>query len=272
MALAFDATYYLQQNPDVAAAISRGQFTSAQQHYDLFGRFENRNPSAYFSTSFYLSEYPDVARAGVNPLTHFLTFGLKEGRIANGSTDALVDSNGNGLADEFNATAYLNAYADVKAAVAAGQTTAYKHFIEFGQFEGRTATLANGTVLTGPLGNMGAGGASFALTAGTDNLTGTAGNDTFNAFEVTSGGSTVSSLSVGDTLNGGAGNDTLNIVQTASFGTSTTSGLPLAATVSNIENVNVTTSGLVNINTTTGFLRCYGTEDRFGYWRDIDGW
>ena len=248
MALAFDATYYLQQNPDVAAAISRGQFTSAQQHYDLFGRFENRNPSAYFSTSFYLSEYPDVARAGVNPLTHFLTFGLKEGRIANGSTDALIDANGNGLADEFNATAYLSANPDVAAAVNAGQTTAYKHFIEFGQFEGRTATLTNGTVLSGPLGNTGAGGSTFSLTAGADSFTGTAGNDTFNAFDTAPNGSPISTLTVGDALNGGAGTDTLNIVQNAAFG-----GLPVGASVSNIENVNVTSAGTVAIDTTTGF-------------------
>jgi len=246
--LAFDASYYLQQNPDVAAAISRGQFTSAQQHYDLFGRFESRNPSAYFNTSFYLSEYPDVARAGVNPLTHFLTFGLKEGRIANGSTDALIDSNGNGIADEFNADAYLKAYGDVKAAVDAGQTTAYKHFIEFGQFEGRTATLTNGTTITGPLGNTGAGGSIFALTAGADSFTGTAGNDTFNAFDVSSSGSPVSTLTVGDTLNGGAGNDTLNITQAASF-----TQIPVGVSVSNIENVNVTSGGTVTINTATGF-------------------
>lgn len=38
----FDESKYLQQNPDVAAGIARGQFTSGLDHYNRFGVKENR--------------------------------------------------------------------------------------------------------------------------------------------------------------------------------------------------------------------------------------
>ena len=38
----FDELFYLGQYPDVAAAIRTGQFRSAWEHYDLYGRSENR--------------------------------------------------------------------------------------------------------------------------------------------------------------------------------------------------------------------------------------
>lgn len=34
---------YLKANPDVAAAVQRGEFANAKQHYDMFGRDEGRN-------------------------------------------------------------------------------------------------------------------------------------------------------------------------------------------------------------------------------------
>ena len=38
----FDEAAYLAANPDVAAAVSQGLLSSAQQHYEQFGRFEGR--------------------------------------------------------------------------------------------------------------------------------------------------------------------------------------------------------------------------------------
>ncbi len=104
--IAFDEAFYLSQNPDVAAAVSRGIFTSGAQHFEEFGRFEFRDPSAFFDTSFYLGQYPDVAAAGVNPLQHFIEFGAKEGRFANEATATIVDIDSNGSANEFNESAY----------------------------------------------------------------------------------------------------------------------------------------------------------------------
>lgn len=247
--ISFDEQFYLQSNPDVAAAVSRGLVASGQAHFNNFGRFEARNPNAFFNTSFYLSQYPDVARAGVNPLTHFLTFGVNEARATNSTQLAAFDSDGNGFANEFNATAYLNANTDVAAAVRAGTfTSAYQHFIQFGQFEGRAATLANGTVVTGPFGNTGTGGSTLNLTAGIDTLVGTAGNDTFNATE-TSASTPAATLSALDSIDGGAGVDTLRVVQQAAIDTTAVAGL----SIKNVENIQLTSAAGVTTNT-TGFV------------------
>lgn len=42
----FDEASYLATNPDVAAALARGHFKSAQHHYEQYGRFEGRKLSA----------------------------------------------------------------------------------------------------------------------------------------------------------------------------------------------------------------------------------
>ena len=251
--LNFDESFYLSQNPDVAAAISRGIFTSGAQHYQLNGRFEGRNPNAFFNTSFYLGQYPDVAKAGINPLTHFLTSGAAEGRFANATEKAAIDLNGNGGADDFNEAAYRAQYSDVDAAIKAGTfKNGYQHFVQFGQFEARTATLANGTTITGPFSNTGAAanaGTTFNLTANVDTLTGTANNDVFNA---TIGGTTPT-LNSFDNIQGGTGTDTLNIVDTSAANFA----LPASLTIAGIENVNVSRSatgtgtGAVTITDTT---------------------
>jgi len=219
MAIAFDSTYYLQQNPDVAAAISRGLIASAEAHYNEFGRFEGRDPNAFFDTSFYLSQYPDVAAAGVNPFQHFLTFGASEDRFSNATAASLIDSDGNGIANEFDNDAYLAANPDVAAAVEAGVfKDGYQHFAQFGQFEVRSgAQTVSGVALEGSLPTSGL----LALTAGDDALNGTSSNDVFTGTGAT--------LSSNDVINGGAGNDTL-IVRTAITGS-------VAPTLRGVENV-----------------------------------
>ena len=48
----FNEQQYMDQNPDVAQAIQRGDFTSAQQHYDTFGKFEGRSAPTTGGTEF----------------------------------------------------------------------------------------------------------------------------------------------------------------------------------------------------------------------------
>lgn len=74
----FDADWYLEHNPDLAA--DGGFVQQPTLHYLLFGGYEGRNPSPRFSSKFYLSEYPDIKTAGANPLLHFIRFGKFEGR------------------------------------------------------------------------------------------------------------------------------------------------------------------------------------------------
>jgi O-antigen biosynthesis protein len=47
-------------------------------HYIEFGAHEGRNPNPLFDTAWYLSYYPDVAAAGVNPLMHYVEHGSRE--------------------------------------------------------------------------------------------------------------------------------------------------------------------------------------------------
>lgn len=77
----FDEKWYLEKNPDVAAAQ-----VNPYRHYLLHGAYEGRNPSPRFDSRWYLKTYPDVRRSGMNPLVHYLRFGKSEGRIPQKTT------------------------------------------------------------------------------------------------------------------------------------------------------------------------------------------
>jgi serralysin len=51
-------------------------------HYVEYGWREGRDPSSLFSTGGYRAANPDVASAGIDPLNHFLVWGIHEGRLA----------------------------------------------------------------------------------------------------------------------------------------------------------------------------------------------
>src|SRR6185312_11761074 len=63
----FDVNYYLQQNPDVAAA-----GINPLLHYDASGFKEGRNPSALFDTALYLAANSTATTAGSNALQDYL--------------------------------------------------------------------------------------------------------------------------------------------------------------------------------------------------------
>ncbi len=71
----FDASWYLREYPDVAAAGSEPAL-----HYLQLGGTEDRNPGPAFDACWYCKQYPDVAASGVNPLLHYLQSGHAEGR------------------------------------------------------------------------------------------------------------------------------------------------------------------------------------------------
>ncbi|MFN3512983.1 MAG: hypothetical protein ACK41C_08065 [Phenylobacterium sp.] len=72
---AFDAGFYLERNPDVAAAGA-----DPLEHFLEHGWREGRDPSAAFPMADYLRLNPDVRQTGENPLLHYLTKGRAEGR------------------------------------------------------------------------------------------------------------------------------------------------------------------------------------------------
>ncbi len=83
----FDEAWYLSKNPDVREAVRRGVFTSARNHYILFGYYEHRMPAAIaVNENWYIQAYPDVAaaiQAGVYKTgqMHFEVAGFREGRL-----------------------------------------------------------------------------------------------------------------------------------------------------------------------------------------------
>lgn len=50
-------------------------------HYIVHGWKEGRNPSKFFDTNYYIDGNPDVQQASTNPLLHFIRFGIVEGRL-----------------------------------------------------------------------------------------------------------------------------------------------------------------------------------------------
>ncbi|SMH61874.1 Ig-like domain-containing protein [Azospirillum agricola] len=85
----FDEEWYRQNNADVAAALQAGTFESGYEHYEAFGWKEGRRPSSWMDTTTYLAENQDVAMAGVNPLSHFLDYGAREGRVIKAADSGL---------------------------------------------------------------------------------------------------------------------------------------------------------------------------------------
>ncbi|MCT7975721.1 transporter substrate-binding domain-containing protein [Laspinema olomoucense] len=86
-AINFNENAYLQQNSDVARAVTNGSFTSGLHHWTTFGFKEGRTPQVAFSENFYRDYYPDVANAITNGgfssgLEHYARFGAAEGRAS----------------------------------------------------------------------------------------------------------------------------------------------------------------------------------------------
>jgi hypothetical protein len=76
----FDANYYQQTYPDVAAA-----GVDPLEHF-IDRYYEGRNPNPDFDTVFYLCTYDDVAQSGMNPLLHYVLYGRQEGRLTKASS------------------------------------------------------------------------------------------------------------------------------------------------------------------------------------------
>ena len=90
-------------------------------HYLSHGVVERwRKPNPYFDTAFYLQQNPDVAASGANPLLHYLLDGFREGREPS---------------PEFSGRLYLKQNPDV----ADSEMNPLVHFLKFGRSEGRSA-------------------------------------------------------------------------------------------------------------------------------------
>ncbi|WP_420412688.1 beta strand repeat-containing protein [Roseibium sp.] len=229
MSLSFDATFYQTHRPDVynafiATAGSTGLTWAefAQQHYNTFGRFEGSDPSASFDTSFYLSQYPDVAAAGINPFDHFLANGSLEMRLPFATFPAST----------FVAADYAAANTDLAAAGITTDAQLYQHWVIHGQFEGRSGAPTVETPGSGT-------GVATTLTTAQDIVTDSGGDDTVSG--VASGAIGTSTLQVSDSISLGAGTDTVNITDTS--GGAQNLGAGTLPTLSGADIINITSVG-----------------------------
>ena len=90
----FDPVWYANRYPESGAperALGHFLKTGAAKFYD---------PGPDFSMRTYLAENPDVARAGINPLIHYIRFGRKEGRVARDQEGRASGSDDHGLSGE----------------------------------------------------------------------------------------------------------------------------------------------------------------------------
>lgn len=71
----FDSGYYLRENPDLGISAAE-----AFEHYLTIGWRQGRDPSPHFCTSHYLDNAPDIQKAGINPLVHYVRYGMVEKR------------------------------------------------------------------------------------------------------------------------------------------------------------------------------------------------
>lgn len=81
----FNEVQYLKDNPDVAAAVEKGEFSSGKEHYERHGKNEEGRDAGFFSEKLYLNANPDVAEAVKdgqfeNGFEHYSIFGKNEVR------------------------------------------------------------------------------------------------------------------------------------------------------------------------------------------------
>jgi len=79
----FDANWYLAKNEEVA-----GSELTPLEHYYAWGALEGRDPNPLFNTRWYLEVNPDVRASGINPLQHYLDYGAREHRNPHALFDA----------------------------------------------------------------------------------------------------------------------------------------------------------------------------------------
>jgi len=94
-----DKKWYLETYPDVAAAVSNGDYSSGCKHYYVNGQEEGRSPGDTCDEAYYLSIYPDVSAAVSNGdyssgCAHYYLYGREEGRVAENP-----DADGDGLTE-----------------------------------------------------------------------------------------------------------------------------------------------------------------------------
>ena len=142
----FDVYSYKSQYVDLRMGYGN-DLKSYYMHYVLFGKTEGRKGSgctslqgvvtvykgvdysAVYDYNYYINRYGDMKNAYANDdvgaITHFVEFGMKEGRQGKAS---------------FDVRSYRNQYQDLRGAYGKNLPQYYMHYIQHGKTEGRKAT------------------------------------------------------------------------------------------------------------------------------------
>lgn len=140
----FSVQSYRNQYADLRRAFGK-DFKSYYMHYKDYGKKEGRaavgcntvqgattvyggvDYNAVYDYNYYISKNPDIKAAFGNDdvavLSHFVNYGMKEGRVAS---------------EEFNVLAYKGAYSDLQSAFGSDLRAYFIHYMNYGKAEGRT--------------------------------------------------------------------------------------------------------------------------------------
>jgi len=91
---------------------------TSRRNWILRGHTRYLRESGFFDEKWYLKEYPDVAKSGLDPVEHYLRVGVSEGKNPS---------------PNFDTRWYLQCYPDV----AAAKMNPLLHYVKFGRHEGR---------------------------------------------------------------------------------------------------------------------------------------
>lgn len=136
----FDPGFYRAQRDDVDGITNDNLY----DHYLDIGWHEGSNPAPGFNTNYYLTMHHDVALSGMNPLEHFMNFGVQEQRETSPPESdqsrfthvpilALRPEHLETIRASFDSVYYVATYPDVSES----HLSAFEHYCIFGAREGR---------------------------------------------------------------------------------------------------------------------------------------